>query len=783
MVEKIIARNPLTKKVLLIGWDAADWKHIQPLLDKGWMPNLQRLMNEGVWGNIATLNPILSPMLWTSIATGKRPNKHGIHGFIEPMPDGKGVRPSSSTTRTCKALWNILTQQGYKTHQIGWFCSHPAEPINGVSVTDMYGLINTFNPKAWTLLDDCVHPADLAQTLGDLRLHPTELDKSHILPFLPQAAKIDQENDTRLTMLAKLLCEMINLHTATTWIMENRQWDVVATYNPAIDHFCHGFMQYHPPKMHHVPEQDFEIYKEVITGCYRFHDLMLGRMLQLAGEEATVIICSDHGFHSDHLRPTATPHLPTGPAVWHRQYGILCMSGPGIKKGQRVYGASVLDITPTVLALLGLPSGSDMDGKPEIQAFDQQIWPNRIDSWEDIHGPAGMHAAEKRENPFEAREAVQQLVELGYIDKPDENQQYAARQAKREADYNLALAYMDGGMANEAIERLKGLTHEQPDQLRFGLNLAQCYMSVKDHDEARKVIEDVLDRAQKQTEATVEQLEKQQELIQKHAKWQAEEDKAIQEGRAERSQLFRYADDEVSNHRGDGDRSKVASDDAAQTDQTLGVNHQKPLIRRMTSEMLERTVQRITAIQRRLRSLDMRIMPRSLLLLGVLEYYDKNTVKSLEHLKRAEQAEPRLPGLHNQLGKVYLRMNRPEDAMRAFKKALAIDGDSAVAYDGMAAALLRLHRPLQATEHALIAVGLLRHFPEAHFRLGVALTRMKDYQRAVDAFETCIKIAPKAIAPRRRVAMLYKNRLDKADRAAEHLSKIEFIRQSQAQRV
>ena len=62
----------MKKKVLLIGWDAADWKVIHPLIDKGFMPNLGKLIGEGVMGNLMTLDPPLSPMLWTSIATGKR---------------------------------------------------------------------------------------------------------------------------------------------------------------------------------------------------------------------------------------------------------------------------------------------------------------------------------------------------------------------------------------------------------------------------------------------------------------------------------------------------------------------------------------------------------------------------------------------------------------------------------------------------------------------------------------------------------------------------------------
>ena len=69
-------------RFLLIGWDAADWQVIHPLLDAGLMPNLQRLIEGGVMGNVASLSPLLSPILWTSIATGKRAYAHGVSGFV-----------------------------------------------------------------------------------------------------------------------------------------------------------------------------------------------------------------------------------------------------------------------------------------------------------------------------------------------------------------------------------------------------------------------------------------------------------------------------------------------------------------------------------------------------------------------------------------------------------------------------------------------------------------------------------------------------------------------------
>src|ERR1051325_11421415 len=94
-----------SSRVLLVGWDAADWQAIHPLLDQGLLPNLQRLIEGGVIANLASLSPMLSPVLWTSIATGKRAYAHSVRWFIEPLPDRSGVRPVGSRSRRCKALW------------------------------------------------------------------------------------------------------------------------------------------------------------------------------------------------------------------------------------------------------------------------------------------------------------------------------------------------------------------------------------------------------------------------------------------------------------------------------------------------------------------------------------------------------------------------------------------------------------------------------------------------------------------------------------------------------
>jgi len=259
-------------KVLLVGWDAADWKVIHPLIDTGKMPNVRRLVEQGAMGQMATLHPPLSPMLWTSIATGKRPFKHGVHGFSEPTPDGRGVQPVTNLSRKSKALWNIFSQNELRSIVIGWWPSHPAEPINGVMVSDRYHRAGSPLAEGWPLAAHTVHPPELAQTLAGLRMHPDQLLPEMIEPFIPLAKEIDQDRDRRLGVCMGTLAECMSIHSAAMWLLDNQPWDFFAVYFDSIDHFCHGFMKYHPPRQSWIPERDFELYHNVVTRAYQFHD-------------------------------------------------------------------------------------------------------------------------------------------------------------------------------------------------------------------------------------------------------------------------------------------------------------------------------------------------------------------------------------------------------------------------------------------------------------------------------------------------------------------------------
>lgn len=694
----------LAKKVLLIGWDAADWKIINKLVDEGKMPAMAKFIDQGTIGNLATLEPPFSPMLWTTIATGKRPDKHGILGFVEPTPNRSGIRPVASTSRKVKAIWNILNQQGMKSHVVGWWPSHPAEPINGIMVSNNFQNTDTNKPEEWKLAKGTVHPMEYGPLFRELRVHPAEITQQHLLPFVPDAAKIDQEKDERLNHIAKNIAESSSLHSAATWILEHEDWDFMGIYLDTIDHFCHGFMNYYPPKLDNVPQNLYDLYNNVVTAAYMHHDMMLDRLLQLAGDDATVMLVSDHGFHSDHLRPKFIPSEPAGPAFQHRDHGIIAVKGPNIKKDDRIYGASLMDITPTLLTMYGLPVAKDMDGTPLLSIFDKPVELDTIASWELIDdGETGMHPKEAITDPYEAQQGIQQLVELGYIEKPDDDVQVAIDNTVRESQYNLARVLIGADRTWEAKEILEKLVEEAPEEPRFFNRLIFCYKDLNELEKASALVDKYLP------------LEKQQILPPKRiAELQAEMQK---EGlsKEEAKEAFEKNDKKIK-------RSRYAKRNLVQ----LQIVHGEIMLRKGQHEHA----------------------------LTIFEELEK-------HL-------PKQASLYLQVANVYLKLQEWEKAEDKFRKILNIDENNHKALNGLAISLLNQDRLEESVEASLNAIGLIYHYPRAHYHLAEALAKMEEFEHAANAYEVALRMTPDMTVARNKLIDIYRNRLKQHEKAEAH---------------
>ena len=695
----------LAKKVLLIGWDGADWKVINKLMDEGKMPAMQSLVDNGIMGNLATLDPPFSPMLWTTIATGVRPDKHGILGFSEPVPGKHGVRPVSSSSRKVKAIWNILTQKGMKSHIVGWWPSHPAEPINGVMISNHYQRSVGNIDQPWAIAPGTVHPPELSELFAHFRVHPQELTHQHIQPFVPDFAKVDQDKDKRLESIAKITAECSSINAAATLIMEIEEWDLMAMYFDSIDHYSHGFMNYNPPRMKNIAEEQFELYKEVVESGYRYHDMMLARQLQMAGEDATVIVVSDHGFHPDHLRPPYMPDEPAGPAMQHRDHGIFVAKGPGIRKDERIYGATLLDITPTLLTLFGLPIGDDMDGTPLVQIFEDEVKIETIPSWEQVEGEAGMLPDELKDDPIAAQEALKQLVELGYIEEPDENMEVAVARTIKEMRYNLGRVHLGATEYDKAQEIFEELYKNEPDQPRFALRLARCYMELKKLDDCDKLLKEFLTNEQNYVKENKFEDIKNDKMPEEFEKEDKEKEKE-QWGRQHRKKISR--------------------------------------LQQAHSDLLQ-----------------LQVMRGDLLL---KQNKPQQALKIYQNVAQRSQNK----SLHIQVGNALLKLKRWKLAKESFLKALEYDEDAFAPHHGLCRAYTRLREFENAVEHGLTATGLIYYSPMAHYYLGEALMFYGENEHAEQAFKVALRMMPHLGQARNYLVHLYDNVLKTPEKSIEH---------------
>lgn len=446
---------------------------LRPLVDGGAMPTLAKLIRNGASGNLATIRPVVSPMLWTSIATGKRADKHGVCGFVEPSRDRTGLRPVSSTSRSCKAIWNILSQVGMTSRVVGWCASHPAEPIRGSVVSDRFAACWRDEEEELSFAPQTFFPASVEHQIGPRCVRASDVQPDMILPFVPQLGQVEWKSDTRIRNLARLIARTSSVHAAACHQIAQRPWDFMAIHYPAIGDFgrCFGpFSGKHSDAGH----QGDNLAGDIMIGCCRFLDMMLEALLTLAGLDTTVLLVSDHGFASGIQQSrTGTPEWD---AFSQYGFGVACVQGPGIRRGTLLHGATVLDVTPTILTMLGLVIGNDMDGRTWHEILEEPVMSKHIDSWESVRGNTGRHPEDIPATPRDTSDALHLLTELGYLNFTSYDVHDVISTVSKNSRIHLAIALTDSDRVDQAIEHWVALVADYPEESSYAIQLASCYI-------------------------------------------------------------------------------------------------------------------------------------------------------------------------------------------------------------------------------------------------------------------------------------------------------------------
>ena len=489
--------QPTGTRAVVIGIDGADWRIIEALAAEGGMRNLMSLRERGTWGPIETLSDIpLSPVIWTSVATGKTAAKHGISWFMVDRPDGTRV-PVRSHNRKTKAIWNILADSGRRATVLGWWATYPAEDVGrGAIVSDALGYHGFGSTAKGGDDTKKTYPSDLYEAALSRMPAEQQIPAEFAQRFLDVSAaeyrdemydpaRFPQHDPFNPIHLFQQYAVTAQGYTAIAEeLLENRPYDLFLAYFEQVDSFSHLFMKYAPPKLPWVSEQGFARYHRIVYEWYEYQDELLGRLLEKIDLSTTaVFVLSDHGFKSGERRIRSEETVDVKRAhLDHEVDGIFVAAGPHIRPGARIANASVMDLTPTVLHYLGFPVGKDMDGKVLERVFLPAFMDRHPIRYVATHEdekerPAG--AGEEDYGSEEAAANVRALRALGYLGGGDDRGEPADpsagtsdQESSPELHNNMGRIHLRNGEPEKARREFQQALELDPSNAEALLNLA-----------------------------------------------------------------------------------------------------------------------------------------------------------------------------------------------------------------------------------------------------------------------------------------------------------------------
>jgi hypothetical protein len=499
--------------VIVLGIDGATWRLMDPLMQQGMLPNIANLINGGVRATSRSLDVLATPLVWTSIATGKVPRKHGITHFFDTTADLK-----------TKRIWDIISHYypDTKTGLFGWPVTWPPVPLNGFVVPSFLARSPAVYPESLGYIKQLEFGARQRRKVG-MRSKLSYLCKAvqnglrwptffriagYLVqqPMLPVSARFYKQHFLAPFLYADQYRHLLRFYRPF----------FTAFYIQAVDACSHMYWKYlFPDEFADVDTKEVSRYHDVIPRAYEVADQVIGNILSDFGESTLIVVASDHGFqgfggdprriryrlrterllkllgleeivtyvnrgevfttlrvkkaHTERepevvkllsevhvpqldkplflidrnnlgdiiLRQNIYVDAPESLVVQvpgqkctfadlfvinsfrksgiHAHDGILVMRGPGVRQNIVLPECSVLDVTPTILGLLGLPIGRDMDGKV-LEAAIEPSWlelhPLRfIDSHDGDFVPVDAELDEELSAVLRDR-----LRALGYID-------------------------------------------------------------------------------------------------------------------------------------------------------------------------------------------------------------------------------------------------------------------------------------------------------------------------------------------------------------------------------
>ncbi len=400
------------RRVVVVGIDGLSPSDVIAA-PRGDVPAFARLARRGAFGPLATVRPTEGPPVWTTLMTGRLPRDHGIrsassyrlrgsHSEWALLPKATLVgaleraglvsrRPVASTSRRCRALWNVLDAFGIPAGLVRVWGTHPPETIRGFVVSPYFHLLRGDPVRA----AGTVFPRDLLSEIGARAVSAQDLDPALLADLADAAAPARAPLDDPLM---RALAEGSAAPDLTYARAAQVLWHA---YAPSLlvvsfhgyDTAGHLFYRYaHPEAFGDVDADEARRYGRVLGRYASLVERWVGEIERDLGPRDVLVVLSGHGLAPTPLWRRLVGVL-TGTAVGAASHGgapdgVLLMAGEGIRPGATPAGASVLDVTPTLLYLMGLPVARDMEGRVLTEilepAFAQQNPVTFIPSYESL---------------------------------------------------------------------------------------------------------------------------------------------------------------------------------------------------------------------------------------------------------------------------------------------------------------------------------------------------------------------------------------------------------------
>jgi predicted AlkP superfamily phosphohydrolase/phosphomutase/Tfp pilus assembly protein PilF len=461
-------------RVAIFAIDGADWELITELSHDGRIPNIQALAKGGTTGSLQTIQPTVSPLVWTTLATGLPPDRHGVIDFTI------GNHPADSTTRRAPALWDIAEAFGRQAVVTNWWTAWPPS-ADGAA---------TFDTPV-VLQRNAVWPRDIASRLSSQVVMPETLQHPQVGRFLNisasefDAAIASNNPNDPVLVFRDVLAKTWSDHRAGMQLYQSQQPLLMMMSFDGTDAVNHLFGPYHPPYREGISQENFRKYWPTVANYYSEVDRLIGEWMKVISDDTTVILVSAYGFRWDKTRPRTQP-IGRSALADHRNPGIFIAYGNHVAAGGGSHSLSLYDIAPAILSILGLPKSIEMPGNAPPWLFRDlsPVTSVRVVSYSEFFAGRPVGAAS-----IDPQRYTRQLQAIGHLSDPSRMQpvlededvpaQRAQTQTQTPAQFGLYAYYNNQGIElrkqgkhKESIEAFQKAIELNPARFIPYLNLA-----------------------------------------------------------------------------------------------------------------------------------------------------------------------------------------------------------------------------------------------------------------------------------------------------------------------